>query len=454
MLIRTVWIKNMFFGIEYKIVNDFLESKRYLFGVKYKTRKTDIAEIVADAQKNFCIRENILKERIRNGECVKVAFFISRTSMFPAKSLFKEMLKTTLFNPYIFILPDFRFGKKEAEANQKQCEEELSGYKNVFSIKNENDKKIEGFDIAVLPYPYDISYKKYDLYSLVRCGVLPICINYAYYCSAYDRDCLFASKRMGLFWKLFADNALNEAVAKKESVVHGTNVVLSGYCKMDSFKKIKKEPNSRKRIIIAPHHSVDGGYNDFMAMSNFDRYADLFLKLPEMYPQIDFVFRPHPALFLLLKNENFWGEKKVNNYIAAMKSNPNVVYSTEGDYFDEFAKSDGIIQDCGSFLAEYFYTKNPQCYLLKQKDDVEKKFMAFGRECLKNCYIAYNEKEILHFLDDVIVNGNDSMRKQREEFADQVVMLNYPKASAKIIDLLSQELGGGNETVYSRSDGN
>ena len=432
----------MFLEVEYKIVNDSLKAKHYLCGVRYKTKRYDVGEIAVETQKRFCERENILKEKIKNGGNVRIAFFVNRTSMFPARSLFKEMLKTELFDPYIFILPDLRFGKKEAESNQRQCEEELSGYENVFSIKNENDKKIEEFDMAILPYPYDVSYKKYDLYSLVRSDILPVYINYAYYCSAYDRDFLFASKRMGLFWKLFADNALNESVAKKVSIVHGTNVVLSGYCKMDSFKKIKKETNSRKRIIIAPHHSVDGGYNDFMAMSNFYRYADFFLKLPEMYPQIDFVFRPHPALFLLLKNKNFWGEKKVNDYISAMKSNPNVVYSTEGDYFDEFAKSDGIIQDCGSFLAEYFYTKEPQCYLLKQKDDIEKKFMAFGRECLKNCYIAYNEKEILHFLDDVIVNGNDSMRKQREEFADKVVMLNYPKASAKIIDLLSQELGG------------
>lgn len=444
----------MFFGVAYKIVNDLLKSEHYFFGVKYKTERICVDDILRKVQEYFSSLENILKEKIKNGGDVNVAFFVNRTSMFPTKSLFEEMLKTKIFKPYIFILPDFRFGKEKALATQKQCEAELSCYKNVFSIKKENDKRINDFDMAILPYPYDISFRKYNLYSLVKNGILPVYINYAYYCSAYDRDLLLASKQMGLFWKLFVENALNETVAKEVSVVRGSNVFLSGYCKMDSFKEVEKETNSRKRIIIAPHHSVEGGYNDFMAMSNFYKYADLFLKLPKMYPQIDFVFRPHPALFLLLKNENFWGEKKVDDYISAMKSNPNVVYLTQGNYFDEFAKSDGIIQDCGSFLAEYFYTKKPQCYLLKQQDDIEKKFMAFGKKCLENCYIAYSEKEILRFLDDVIVCGNDPMRKQREEFADKVVMLNYPKASAKIIDLLSQELGGENETVYSRSDGN
>ena len=35
----------------------------------------------------------------------------------------------------------------------------------------------------------------------------------------------------------------------------------------------------------------------------------------DMYPEINFIFRPHPALFMLLSKEEFWGKKKVENYI-------------------------------------------------------------------------------------------------------------------------------------------
>ena len=37
-----------------------------------------------------------------------------------------------------------------------------------------------------------------------------------------------------------------------------------------------KKQNTRKQIIIAPHHSVDGGMNKMLALSNFEKYADLF----------------------------------------------------------------------------------------------------------------------------------------------------------------------------------
>ena len=81
-----------------------------------------------------------------------------------------------------------------------------------------------------------------------------------------------------------------------------------------------------------------------------------------------------------------------------MKSKSNVIYDTNANYFESFAKTDGIIQDCGSYLVEYFSTGKPQCYMLLKPKDIEEKFLKLGQECLKNSYLAYNEEDIINFI--------------------------------------------------------
>ena len=212
------------------------------------------------------------------------------------------------------------------------------------------------------------------------------------------------------------------------------------YSKMDSYIETQVNPNERKTIMIAPHHSVEGGFNDTLGLSNFYNYADLFLNLPKMYPDVDFIFRPHPALFLLLANKRYWGQAKVDEYLNKMCANSNVQYSTKGDYFIDFAISDAIIQDCGSYLVEYFYTLKPHCYMLKSEKDIEEKFSPLGKQCLANCYIAYDEKSILNFIDEVVLNENDTKKQKREKFAKEVVMHNYPNVCEMIVKNIEKSL--------------
>ena len=50
------------------------------------------------------------------------------------------------------------------------------------------------------------------------------------------------------------------------------------------------------------------------------KYNDLILELPLLFPDADFVFRPHPLLFTVLDNEGLWTTDKIDKYIATLKS--------------------------------------------------------------------------------------------------------------------------------------
>lgn len=92
------------------------------------------------------------------------------------------------------------------------------------------------------------------------------------------------------------------------------------------------------------------------------------------------------------------------------------------------------------FLAEYFYTDNPQCYLLRNESAIDEEFLTFGKEMLKHTYHAYNETQLIDFIDNVVIAKKDAMKQQRLDFANTYIKYNYPNATQAIIDFLRQKL--------------
>lgn len=111
-----------------------------------------------------------------------------------------------------------------------------------------------------------------------------------------------------------------------------------------------------------------------------------------------------------------------------MKAHPNVRWSDEGDYFPVFASSDACVQDCGSYLVEWFYTGKPCCYMLKDSSDIDAKFAPLGKECLSHCYLTCDEAAIKSFLHGDVVGGSDPKAAARNPF-QKTIMINYPHAA-------------------------
>ena len=391
--------------------------------------------------------EKQLKERVRKGEKIRVTFLVGMSSMFPARPLMEQMLKDERYEVHLVIIPELRFGEERTRQLLKSTPEELAQYHDIMQIApiNPYEDKIrlaDFTDIVVPPTPYDISTQWYDYGSLLKQGLLVAMVNYGFYRSSnYDRS-LISLNPYQTYWKILVETEYNMAeYANYAKRAHGRNTILTGYCKMDAYKPYEARPaNEKKTVLIAPHHSVEGGFNDILALSNFMRYADLFLLLPEQYPDINFIFRPHPALFPVLERETHWGKEKADAYTEQMKAHPNVRWSDSGNYFEDFAESDAIIQDCGSFLVDYFYTGKPQCYMLHSEKDIDEKFAPLGQKCLSNCYLAYDEAAIRDFMEEVVIKGNDPKKEVRQKFSREEIMLNYPNASAKATDLLYNAL--------------
>lgn len=380
--------------------------------------------------------ECIQKTRIAEGLPVRSIFLVFSTSMFPARPLFDAMARDSRFSPKISVIPDLRWPDRDPVPAMDACREELLRfYPPEFveeATKDESDSWADvtsDADIVCYPSPYDLSSFRYNPHWAVGRGFLPIYISYSFSTSLHGYK-VFGHQNYAYFWKVFVECEANAREYAEHSILKGANAEATGYFKMDALAAAKPWPRNgnRKRVLIAPHHSVDGGSNDTLSFSNFERYAEYFLALPDKHPELDFVFRPHPFLFTVMSHPSKWGQAKVDDWIARLKAHTNVRWCDEGDYFPAFASCDAMVHDCGSFLAEWFYTGKPCCFMLKTPSDIDAKFTPLGKECLSNCYLAYDKAAIEEFLRDIVEGGSDPKAAARDAFRKSI-MVNYPHAA-------------------------
>jgi hypothetical protein len=384
------------------------------------------------------------KEKVNSGMKISIAFFVMYDSSFPSQPLYEAMLKNDIFTPFIVVIPDIARGNENMFYQMEKTYNSLS--KKFGNIYKSYDEKLKLFidfsdkmDLMCSENPYDtMTYKYYSIEYLKNKDILLFYINYFYAGRTKYEYSVVQLPSYNYMWKIFFESEKSMEILGKKQPVKGKNFVLSGYCKMDELAEQKLSPRNRKKIIIAPHHTVR--QTKVINLSQFLQYSNFFIELPKIYSDIDFVFRPHPLLFVTLKNTDLWGKEKTEQYLESLLSSPNISYSEGGDYFDLFINSDAMIHDCGSFLAEYLYTDHPQCYLLKNENEIGQEFTSFGKEILEHVYKSFSKQDILNFIDTVVIKENDSMGKYRKDYANKYIKINYPNASQRIIQYLKEEL--------------
>ena len=243
-----------------------------------------------------------------------------------------------------------------------------------------------------------------------------------------------------LAWRYFVSNEATRRMNVEKNPLLAANAVVVGYAKMDRLATIPRREGGGKTILLCPHHTLEKIPGE-LSLSTFLKNADLYQRLPEMFPGITFVFRPHPLLFPRLATAKWWGAERTAAYERAMEAHPNVVFQRGGDYFEAFRNSDALIHDCGSFLAEYFYTGSPQCYLLDGEATLEEQFLPFARTLAEHVRKGYTDEDVVSFVRDVAA-GRDPDRESRAAFAAREVCVNHPDATSAVVAVLDAALGG------------
>lgn len=386
----------------------------------------------------------LIRRRIAEGKKIKVAYIVVFNSVFPVRPVFENMLNDAVFDPYIIVAPNVSRTYKYM----------IDTYKEALSALTEQygDRVIGGYDIetddylelkddyAILffcnPYKHLVNPLHHVEYFLNK-NCLPIYSSYGFAALKFF-DEVIATDFYNYMWKACVETSLNLEYLKAHEKIQGRNGVITGYIKMDKYASVKRSNNIRKRILICPHHTVWGWKT--LNISNFLKYSELFIKLPEIFSDIDFVFRPHPLLFPNLKAHGIWTEYEIEGYMTRLLSHSNMTYDKSGDYMQQFADSDAMIHDCGSFIGEYLYTEKPCCYMMKSLQETMDNLIPLGQVCMQHYYHAFKEDDIINFIKDVVINGEDPKKENRVNFVERELKINYPNAAKFVCDMIKREL--------------
>lgn len=402
-------------------------------------------------QESYVSKIDSLKVYWQENKKLRAAFLVMFSSVFPCEPIFEIMLQDSIFDPYIIIIPDM----------QRSLTHKINLFQDTYEdLKSRyGDRVLKGFDIESDSYmelknryqlvffnnPYSRMAHEYHhvTYFLDR-NVLSLYVNYGFAAVKYGRV-IIESDFYNLLWKVCLDSEINFKDVQKQQAIKGKNALVTGYVKMDRLSEAPVHLHARKLVIICPHHTVLGWKS--LDISNFLSYYDFFIELPKLYPNIDFVFRPHPLLFPNLIENKIWSQQKVEDYLKKMEASPNIRYDNSGDYFELFANSDAMIHDCSSFIGEYLFTEKPCCYMLKSTQEIEDVLLPMGIACMEHYYKALCKEDILRFIDQVVVQGDDPLKEKREVFSRTQLKFNYPHSAQMVIDTIKRALDINEEKV-------
>lgn len=396
------------------------------------------------------IRYWLIKQRLRHKKApLQVIFIGIMPSLWKYDKVYKLMEQDGAFVPLVLIAPIVNSGYNYMVDNLNEMKAfcDKMGYKSImgFDEKNQQYKSVVSLrpDIVMYGNPYAGLIDKRFYITAVK-HALPCYVHYAY-ANLKERWEVASLFHMRV-WRHFVECKSNLETIKTLSPFAVSNRVVTGYPMYDVFAETtysdndwKLKDKALKRIIYAPHHTIEGR-TGMMQYSTFLENGEFMLELAQRYKdKIQFVFKPHPWLKKALYQHPHWGKDKTDAYYEEWSNGENTML-VNGAYIDLFKSSDALIHDCSSFIMEYQYTGKPVMFLSKYanlKDLNETGQTAFTSQYLGECH-----DEIEHFIQKVVIDGIDSLKAERKDFFDRYLLPpNGYSVAENILNDIKSQLG-------------
>ena len=383
----------------------------------------------------------------------RVVFLAMSVPIWKYQHLYELMARDARFDVTIVLSPSIDYDREQRSRdviglrqyfdnkNIKYVDFDLSDNATPFDIKNQIDP-----DVIFYPQPYEhLLVPQHD------------CLNF------YDRLlCYYPYAFMtgrgkltydfhfhNLAWRLYYPNEDIRHEAEVTAWNKGRNVRIVGHPNGDDFAqwsgadpwKSMADGRSRKRIIWAPHFSFDDKFGQ-LPRGNFLWVAHFMLDLAQRYKEfVQIAFKPHPRLLTELYAHPDWGRHRTDEFYQQWADMENTQLEL-GNYINLFMTSDAMIHDSGSFVIEYLYTHKPVMFISRDINHFLTGQTDLSREAFATLYIGKDESEILDFVDNVVLGGDDPMLSCRMAFYDKHLRPPEGKTVAQnTLDDLAQSLG-------------
>lgn len=377
---------------------------------------------------------------VRKKDKIKILFVLIDLGQWKTECLYNAMLEHPRFEPILGVT----LSTESPEAKQFLISYITEkNYKYIDLDKQNYGIKHVKPDIMIFQKPYDSNYiKSVDFRGFLN--TIMIYCPYGVHSIEEAWNLSLPIKQASI--QNYYENETTAASLKRKYPKYAHNVVVTGLPFNDSLLMDKSNyPNpwkpqnqTKKKIIYAPHHTLQGMALAGVGYSTFLEYGEYMLYLAKKYKdKVQWAFKPHP--FLYTKLVQTWGKEKTDSYYNEWATMSNTQLE-KGEYVGLFKHSDAMIHDCGSFTIEYHYTHNPVLYLDNGSDHTSN-LNEFACRAYELHYKAKRKEEIENFIINVI-EEIDPIRSERNDYFNTCLLPpNGKTACQNIIDSI---LGVGN----------
>ncbi|HUE98854.1 MAG TPA: glycosyltransferase 61 family protein [Anaerolineales bacterium] len=327
---------------------------------------------------------------------------------------------------------------------------------------NDYDLSIESPDLVFFLKPYDNIPKQFYIDEIdkvvSRSVYIPYFVNW------------MALKNIGFLINYHFQLPLHEKAWKifdspnfifKSHVQHGPrkgeNVELIGHPRFDVIAKLEKrreEISSTWKRKIANKRVVMWNTHSFIATENWSTFGSFGRQILDYFQssqQLVLLWRPHPHFFNSLRNGGIMTAEQVEEMIAWVMDNENMILDQTPDYLSAFSVADALISDASSILVEFLLTHKPAMYTFNESN-----YSIVHENLLPAFYQASTWEEVEKFL-QILMDGKDDKLVERMSAVENF-MPNVGRDVGKLImdqcikDLIAEEINSGKTLLQIESE--
>lgn len=401
---------------------------------------TKIQDIILDAK----------RKKFQSGRKLKVCFFVTQIEFWSMQSIYDAFKEYPEFTLLIIPFPVlFHTGYERRKNYRDLCKfhrDKGASVLEVVTWKGDLLVELDALSPDIVFYEQHWMIHIHPDYVIQKMfqHALCFCIPYGLMIANIPER-QFNGPAHNLAWRNFVETPMHLDLVKRYATNKGVNAIASGYPKLDAYSQAVKKQYWKtsspdiKRIIWAPHYSIDTGTR--INFSTFMLYCEqMFYLARSCKDHIEIILKPHPALKshclrMGVDRETFDG------YMQAWSSLPNASIVTGGDYIDLFMTSDAMLLDSLGFISEYLVTGKPLCFLSKYKtfDELSTYFNDYGKEVISLLDIAYDFSDITNFVQQVC-HGTLQESDKRKQFVDTHIKVNFGHVGDYIVNYIVESL--------------
>lgn len=397
------------------------------------------AQKVSDLNRR--VVEAIRASVARSHRRIKVGFLVSEKEKWNGDQLVQELEASPHFQYSFAVGLSSTATRLSHEERSASYEEQVSYFKTkgpiefeLFDPETDRIFPVEDMDYDVLFIQQPWGAKDYPRRLVGR--MLCVYMHYGFAMMANHGMHYNISTFHSYLWKYFSQTDLHRLMHVEHDPSANDKVVVTGYPKLDVY--LQKAPSrsdvnawkhshlpSRRRVIFAPHHSVE---RNSLGMATFPWSGAELARLRDRHEDIDWIYKPHPRMGFALQRARLMDADEYAAYLEGWEQSANSSVYDDGDYFDIFRSSDALITDCGSFLAEYLPTEKPIIWLIS---DNTVGLNTVGKYLSEGFYHVRSIDELRRVFYQVVIDGEDPLLDIRKRAIAE--LLPHEETSSKVL---------------------